>query len=50
MSRNQTKWDQKTHEDILIAMVEYYNPTTADAKEIVELLRYKYTFTGGALL
>nr|CAE55933.1 putative protein [Neurospora crassa] len=50
--RNLTRWDQKTHEDIMLAMFEHFRPTAADMKEIVELLHVQkgHTFTDGALL
>ncbi|EGO56775.1 hypothetical protein NEUTE1DRAFT_123234 [Neurospora tetrasperma FGSC 2508] len=49
--RNLTRWDQKTHEDIMLAMFEHFRPTAADMKEIVELLHVQkgHTFTDGAL-
>ncbi|KAK3392626.1 hypothetical protein B0T20DRAFT_456081 [Sordaria brevicollis] len=46
-----TKWDHKTHEDILLAMVEHFRPAVPDCKEITKILRSKgYTFTDSALL
>ncbi|KAJ4412480.1 hypothetical protein N0V85_003694 [Neurospora sp. IMI 360204] len=49
--RNLTRWDQKTHEDIMLAMFEHFRPTAADMKEIVGLLQIKgHAFTDGALL
>ncbi|KAK1779421.1 hypothetical protein QBC45DRAFT_441883 [Copromyces sp. CBS 386.78] len=49
--RSLTRWDQKTHEDIMLAMFEHFRPTASDMKDIVGLLSPKgHTFTDSALL
>ncbi|KAI0202581.1 hypothetical protein F4808DRAFT_420655 [Astrocystis sublimbata] len=45
-----TKWDAKTHEDILIAMCDFLKPSREDWERVMEALHgMGYSFTESAL-